>query len=80
MPLRRIVIGFALLTAVGLVASVVTNAPQGDDPTARATRIAMLISDIMNTVAFTVLVVLLPLIVAVVLQLRARRAGARGAA
>jgi len=69
---------FAGLMALGLAASFIANgAYRGDSPTDRASRLAMLISEVMNTTAFAVLVVLLPLIAAAVLHLRARRVRAR---
>lgn len=69
---------FAGLMGIGLAASFLTNdAYQGDSPTERASRLAMLISEVINTTAFAVLVSLLPLIAAAVLHLRALRARAR---
>ena len=63
--------GFVLLAALGLAASVITSDElPGDDPSQRASRLAMSISEVMNCTAFTVLVALLPLIAAAVLHWR----------
>jgi hypothetical protein len=67
--------GFAVLLGAGLAASVLMNdAHRQDTPADRAARLGMTISEIMNTVAFGVVVAALPSIAAVVLRLRAARA------
>ncbi len=66
--------GLTAFAFAGLGASMLTNdAYRGDDPTARASRVAMTISEAMNVTAFAVMVVLLPLAVGLALHVRAWR-------
>jgi|SRR5580704_5635804 hypothetical protein len=66
--------GVVLLLAAGLAATFLTNdIYRSDGPEARATRLAMMISELMNCVAFIVILALLPSIAAAVLHVRAQR-------
>jgi len=69
--------GFAALSAIEIAAPFFASAPRSDNPTERATRLAMAISESMNCGALLVPTVLLPLVAAVVLFRRAWKAGAR---
>ncbi|MFT3775196.1 MAG: hypothetical protein QM820_58355 [Minicystis sp.] len=67
-----------VMAFVGVATTILTAKPLPSDPTAdRAARLAMVISEIVNTLAFTVVGALLPVIAAVVLHVRARRIAAR---
>lgn len=59
--------GFVLLSAAGLGLALLDDAPHGDDPASRATRLAMVISESMNMAAFAVLGSALPLAAAGIL-------------
>ena len=77
-PARRCawsVAAFVLFSGVMVAVSAITDDEhRGDAPEDRAARLALLVSEVMNTTAFVVVVSLLPLLVAAVLHLRARRA------
>lgn len=65
--------GAVLICGVAPVAVAIAEAPRGDLPEERATRLAMVISEAMNAAAFAVAVVLLPVVAAGVLHVRAAR-------